>query len=105
MSARNELNSYVGQLERRLRLATLLRGAAIFTSAALVATLLLVLIANAFAFSGWSVGSARFILLIALAAAAAFGIAFPLWRLEPQTCGGRRRKSVSAIPAAPRHFC
>lgn len=82
MSARNELNSYVGQLERRLRLATLLRGAAIFTSAALVATLLLVLIANAFAFSGWSVGSARFVLLLALAAAAAFGIAFPLWRLS-----------------------
>ncbi len=82
MSARNELNSYVSQLERRLRLATLLRGAAILTSAALVATLLLVLIANAFAFSGWSVGSARFALLIALAAAAVFGIAFPLWRLS-----------------------
>jgi hypothetical protein len=82
MSARNELNSYVSQLERRLRLATVLRGAAILTSAALVATLLLVLIANAFAFSGWSVGSARFALLIALAAAAVFGIAFPLWRLS-----------------------
>ncbi|HEY6903528.1 MAG TPA: hypothetical protein VI216_04425, partial [Candidatus Acidoferrales bacterium] len=79
MSARNELNSYMSQLEKRLRLATVLRGAAILTSAALVATLALVLIANAFAFSSWSVGSARFLLLIALAAAAAFGIAFPLW--------------------------
>ncbi len=92
MSARNELNSYVVQLERRLRLATLLRGAAIFTSAALVATLLLVLIANAFAFSGWSVGSARFVLLIALAAAAAFGIAFPLWRLSRKRAADNAEK-------------
>jgi hypothetical protein len=82
MSARAELNSYVKQLERRLRLATMLRGAAILASAALAATLLLVLIANAFAFSRWSVGGARFVLLIALAAAAVFGIAFPLWRLS-----------------------
>ncbi len=37
MSTRNELNSYIGQLERRLRLGAMLRGAAIFTSAALVA--------------------------------------------------------------------
>ena len=36
MSTREQLNSYIKQLERRLRLGALLRGAAILTSAALV---------------------------------------------------------------------
>jgi hypothetical protein len=82
MSAQGELNSYVSRLEKRLRLAAALRGGAILTSAALLTTLILVLIANSFAFSSWSVGTARLVLLIALAAAGVFGIGFPLWRLS-----------------------
>ena len=51
MSVRDQLNSYIQRLERRLRLGALLRGAAILTSVALAATVVLVLIANALAFS------------------------------------------------------
>ena len=58
MSIRDQLNSYIKQLEKRLRLGALLRGAAILTSVALVATVLLVLITNALAFSRWSITSA-----------------------------------------------
>jgi hypothetical protein len=46
MSTRDQLNSYLQELERRLRLGAILRGAAILTSAALVTTIVLVLIAN-----------------------------------------------------------
>ncbi len=35
MSTREQLNSYIQELERRLRLGAILRGAAILTSAAL----------------------------------------------------------------------
>ena len=51
MSFRDQLNSYIQQLERRLRLGAMLRGAAILTSVALAATVVLVLITNALAFS------------------------------------------------------
>src|SRR5882757_11251082 len=69
MSIRYQLNSYIKQLEKRLRLGAVLRGAAILTSVALVATVLLVLITNAFAFSRWSITSARVVLLFVLALA------------------------------------
>jgi hypothetical protein len=82
MSIRDQLNSYIKQLEKRLRIGALLRGAAILTSVALVATVLLVLITNAFAFSGWSITSARVVLLFALALAVSFGIALPLKALS-----------------------
>ena len=82
MSIRDQLNSYIKQLEKRLRIGALLRGAAILTSVALVVTVLLVLITNAFAFSGWSITSARVVLLFALALAVSFGIAIPLKALS-----------------------
>ncbi len=78
MSIRDQLNSYIKQLEKRLRLGAAARGAAILTSVALVATVLLVLITNAFAFSRWSITSARVVLLFVLALAVSFGIAIPL---------------------------
>ena len=59
MSIRDQLNSYIQRLEKRLRLGALLRGAAILTSVALAATVVLVLITNAFAFSKWSITGAR----------------------------------------------
>jgi hypothetical protein len=95
MSIRDQLNSYIKQLEKRLRIGALLRGAAILTSVALVATVLLVLITNAFAFSGWSITSARVILLFALALAVSFGIALPLKALSRRRAA---RKAESIFP-------
>ncbi len=51
MSLRQQLHAYIAQLEQRLRWSTLLRGLAILTGSALVATLVLVTIANTLAFS------------------------------------------------------
>jgi len=42
MSAREQVHAYIAQLEQRLRWSTWLRGAAIFTGSALMATLVLV---------------------------------------------------------------
>jgi len=95
MSARDQLNSYIGRIERRLRIGAALRGAAILASAALVATVVLVLIANAFAFVSWSIISARFVLFVALIYAASFGLAIPLLRLN------RRRAAAKAETAFP----
>jgi hypothetical protein len=95
MSARDQLNSYIGQIERRLRMGAAVRGAAILAAAALAVTILLVLIANAFAFVSWSIISARFILAAALIYAASFGLALPLLRLN------RRRAAARAEAAFP----
>ena len=77
MSLRDQLHAYIALVEQRLRWNTVLRGAAIFTGSALVATLLLVMIANALAFSHGSVTAARFGLILLLAVAAAAGLALP----------------------------
>ena len=93
MSLREQLHAYIAQLEQRLRWNTVLRGLAIFTGSALVATLVLVTIANALAFSHGSVTAARFGLILILAAAAAAGLALPLRRLT-------RRRAVGTAEAA-----
>ena len=69
MSAREELNSYVTHVERRLRLGTLSRGAALVVAAALGATIVLGLVISALAFSEGSLTSARLVLIVALALA------------------------------------
>lgn len=81
MSNQIELNSYIAQLRRRLRLDAWLRGATIFTGTALAVTFALVLVLNHFAFPDRGLLIARFAILIALAAAATLGIALPLMRL------------------------
>src|SRR6202162_6275318 len=93
MSLREQLHAYIAQLEQRLRWGTLLRGLAILTGRALVATLVLVTIANALAFSHGSVTAARFGLILILAIAAAAGLALPLRRLT-------RRRAVGTAEAA-----
>jgi hypothetical protein len=95
MRIRDQLNSYIKQLEKRLRLGALLRGAAILTSVALVATVLLVLITNALAFSRWSITSARVVLLFALALAVSFGVALPLSALSRRRAA---RKAEAMFP-------
>ncbi|HEY6845801.1 MAG TPA: hypothetical protein VI320_06270 [Terracidiphilus sp.] len=81
MSYRNQLDSYIARLQRRLRLGAWLRGAAIFTGTALIVTVSLVLVLNRFAFPAHGVLLSRFMILAALAAAALFGIALPIMRL------------------------
>jgi len=81
MSAIEELRSYVGQLRRRFQLGAVARGSAIVTAVALLATLLLTVIINRFAFSTMSMWSARAALLLALVLGSVFGLAIPLWRL------------------------
>ena len=95
MSAREQLNSYISQVEKRLRLGTAARGAAILTLAALVTTVVLVLIANYFGFSQASLASARAILVLALLAALVYALALPLLYLDRQSAVG---KAESAFP-------
>src|ERR1700749_2778082 len=97
MSFREQLHAYIAQLEQRLRWSTLLRGLAIFTGGALIATLILVTIANALAFSSGSVTAARLALIVILAVAAIAGLVLPLRRLH-------RQNRLPAISAAPHHF-
>ncbi len=89
MSLRDQLHAYIAQLEKRLRLGTLLRGVAILAGTALVATLVLVTIANTRAFSDGSVTAGRFALISILIVAVAAGLAWPLYRLT-------RRKTIGA---------
>jgi hypothetical protein len=81
MSLREQLHAYIAQLEQRLRWSTLLRGAAVLTGIALLATLGLVMIANTFAFSRGSVSGARLALILILVITAGAGLVLPLRRL------------------------
>src|ERR1700732_4733857 len=93
MSLSEQLHAYIARLEERLRWNTWLRGLAIFTGSALVATLVLVAIANALAFSQGSVTAARSGLIVILVIAAGAGLAVPLRRLT-------RRRAVGTAEAA-----
>jgi hypothetical protein len=95
MNARQELDSYISQLERRVRLDTLSRGAAIVAAAALGATVVLVLLANLRAFSEGSVIVARLTLFCILVFAASMGLAIPISRLS------RRRAARKAEEMFP----
>jgi hypothetical protein len=81
MSHYSELNSYIGRLQQRLRLAAWVRGAAIFAGTALAVTITLVVLLNLFAFPARSLPAARLAILSALTAAAIFGVALPLARV------------------------
>ena len=95
MTARQQLNSYVEQLYRRLRVRTFLRGAAILALSALVATVVLVLITNALAFSRMSLTTARIILFLVIGVSITFACALPLLRLD------RRRSAWEAEAVVP----
>jgi hypothetical protein len=81
MTNSSQLNSYILQLQQRLRLGAWARGSLIFTGSALAATITLVLLLNRFAFPAQGVTLARLALVAALAAAAILGIVLPLVRL------------------------
>ena len=59
MNTRDQLNHYLRGLESRLRLLAVSKGAAVAVGVALGATVALVLITNAFAFSSTSLVIAR----------------------------------------------
>ncbi len=78
----DRLNEYLRSLESRLRLAAITQGAAALAVVALVATVLVVLLANHFAFSGSSVTGARVLLFLAIAATLALALLIPLRRIN-----------------------
>jgi len=95
MSARQELNSYVTQIERRLRLGLLSRGTAVVVGAALGATIVLAFALGALAFPDGSITGARLVLFLALALAAVFGLGIPFSHL---TRVHAARKAEEAFP-------
>ena len=93
MSRREQLNRYIAQVQQRLRLDAGVRGAAVVAAAALVATVLLTLILNHYAFPEHALTPARLVLLAIVCAAAGFGLALPLLQLD-------RRRSIREAEAA-----
>jgi len=100
MSFREQLHAYIAQLEQRLRWSTLLRGLAILTGSALLATLVLVTIANALAFSHGSVTAARFGLILGSGRCRCCRVGAAPAPPDPPPRGGDRRSRLPAIPAA-----
>ncbi len=76
------LSEYLGSIERRLRLIAVTRGAAVIAAAALLLTVLAVLVANKFAFSNPSVVGARLFLFLGVAFAIAAALIVPVIRLN-----------------------
>ncbi len=93
MTARAQLENYIEQVERRLRARSILIGAAILASSALITTVVLVLITNKLAFSTASLAGARAVLFVVLACGAAFGIIFPLLRLNRRRAAWETERS------------
>src|SRR5713101_5695928 len=82
MNPLDRLSEYLRTVEKRLRLLTWTRGAAIAAGAALVSTIVLVLIANSYAFSSSSLLASRSALFVAIALAVGAGLLIPLLRLN-----------------------
>lgn len=89
MSKRLQLNLYIQQVQRRLRLDAGLRGAAVVAFAALATTVVLTLILNAYAFPERGLAPARLALLAVVIAVACCALAWPLWRLNRRRSVGR----------------
>jgi len=89
MNTREQLNQYLRGLESRLRLQAFSRGIAVALGVALGATVALVLITNAFAFSTTSLVIARITLFLALAFALGLALVMPLIKLNQRRAAGR----------------
>ncbi|MCS6953386.1 MAG: DUF4175 family protein [Bryobacterales bacterium] len=90
MSWVEHLDRYLRDLERRFRLAVVLRGAAIAAAVALAATVLLALLSNALAFSERSLAWSRLLLFLVVALAIGFA-----W-IVPAMAVNRRRSARMA---------
>src|SRR6185437_4419124 len=95
MKPLDRLSEYLGAIERRLRVIALTRGLAVTALAALILTVIAVLIANRFSFSNPSVLGARVFLFLGLAAAVAAALIIPVIRLN------RRRAAQEAEAKYP----
>src|SRR5260370_6156008 len=82
MNPLDRLSEYLRSIEKRLRVLTWTRGAAIAAGAALISTVILVMIANSYAFSSSSLLASRTALFLALALALGAGLLVPLLRLN-----------------------
>src|SRR5258706_6400062 len=89
MSNREQLNRYLGRIERRLRAGAWSSGIALTIVVLSGATILLVLLINRFAFSASSVTEARWLLFLALATTAVLALVRPLRRLNRRFTAGR----------------
>ena len=76
------LTKYLARLERKLRVLAVTRGAAVLFAAALIVTVVLVVVINQLSFSEPSVFWARILLYFSISAAIAAGLVFPLLRLN-----------------------
>ncbi len=82
MSRREQLNLYILRIQQRLRLGASMRGAALVACVALIATIVLAVILNAYAFREGAVAPARLTLFFTIVASACLGVAWPLFRLD-----------------------
>ncbi len=89
MNTREQLNHYLRGLETRLRLQVVSKGIAVALGVALGATVALVLITNALAFSPTSLVVARITLFLALAFALGLALVMPLIKLNQRRAAGR----------------
>jgi hypothetical protein len=92
MNPIDRLSGYLDAMERRLRWLAIARGAAVTALAALGLTVLAVLAANGFAFSGASVLGARLCLFLGLALAIAAALAIPVIRLNRRYAARRAER-------------
>ena len=97
MSYQGKLNSYIERVQQRLRLGASVRGAAMLTAAALITTVVLVVILNAFGFPKHGLPGARAALIALLAVTALVGLALPLLRLN-------RTRSIETAETAHPEF-
>jgi hypothetical protein len=91
------LTDYLRRIERRLRVQAFSKGAAITAAAALIFTVLAVLLANAFAFSDPSVTTARVLLFVALALALGIGLIVPVLRLNRRNAARETERKFPAF--------
>src|ERR1043166_9074996 len=97
MNPLDRLAEYLGRVERRLRMLALTRGAAITAAAALLFTILAVLLANYFAFSDPSVLWARVLLFLALALALGAGLLIPVLRLNRRWAAREAERKIPEL--------
>src|SRR5258705_1346586 len=97
MNPLDRLSEYLRTVEKRLRFLTWTRGAAIAAIAALVSTIVLVLIANSFAFSSSSLLASRTVLFLALALALGVGLLIPLLRLNARRAAQEAEKKFPEL--------
>ncbi len=94
MTALEQVNRYLRQLELRVRLFAASRGLAIAAALALVLTLLLAAICNKFQFASGIILPFRILLYLAVASAISFGVILPLLKLTRKRATQMAEKTI-----------